>query len=410
MEKLILLPPEEVAARSAKLRKAALAAIIRMREDKAATDDTAVEGALLIADNAMLYYLAGRVFGGWAYIPLAEGDEPLWFVRRPVGLEGDGVIAVRKPEEIPACLAALGKPLPKSVGLEMDTQSYSTVMRLRALFPGADVFNVSPAVASARSVKTPFEISMMERSGVIHEAVYRKIPSLFSPGMTDFELDVAIEHLSRMKGCLGQFRISGKTMEFFMGNVLTGENADAPSPYDFALGGKGMDPSLPVGASGEEIKPGTTVSVDVNGDYTGYMTDMTRVFSFGTVPDEALMAHECSLAIHREFRRMAVPGIKASDLYVMAADMARAAGFEQYFMGHRQHASFCGHGVGIEINETPVIAPRSRDILQENNVIALEPKFVIPHVGAVGIENTYVVTTAGARCITNAPEEILPLV
>lgn len=395
MENLILLPPQEVLLRIGRLRGAAVAA--------------GRTGALLIADNAMLYYLTGRVYSGWAFIPVDENVNPVWFVRRPVELTGKDVVEVRKPEEIPSRLEALGISLAEAVGLEMDALPYSTITRLQAVFPGAESYTASPIVAAARSVKTPLEISMMERSGVIHTAVYHKIPSLFSSGMTDFELDVAIEHLSRLEGCLGQFRIAGKSMEFFMGNVLTGENADAPSPYDFALGGKGMDPSLPVGASGEEIKPGTTVSVDVNGDYTGYMTDMTRVFSYGDIPSEAKAAHECSLAIHREFRRMAVPGTKASDIYEMAARLAREAGFERYFMGHRQKAGFCGHGVGIEINETPVIAPRSRDILQSGNAIAMEPKFVIPHVGAVGIENTYIVTPEGARCITNAPEEIIPL-
>lgn len=395
MENLILLPAEEIALRLGRLRDAA----------KSANRG----GALLIADNAMLYYLTGRVYSGWAYIPVDDAQRPLWFVRRPVGLSGTDVIGVRKPEEIPSRLEALGLPLPGAVGLEMDVLPYSTVTRLQAVFPGAEPFSVSPFVAAARSVKTPREISMMERSGVIHEAVYRRIPSLFSPGMTDYDLDVAIEHVSRLEGCLGQFRISGQSMEFFMGNILTGENADAPSPYDFALGGRGMDPSLPVGATGEEIKRGTTVSVDVNGDYTGYMTDMTRVFSYGEIPAEAKAAHECSIAIHKEFRRAARPGVKASDLYEMAARMAVDAGFEQYFMGHRQKAGFCGHGVGIEINEAPVIAPRSRDILQVGNAIAMEPKFVIPHVGAVGIENTYIITPDGARCITNAPEEILPL-
>lgn len=395
MENLILLPPQEVLLRIGRLRGAAVAA--------------GRTGALLIADNAMLYYLTGRVYSGWAFIPVDENVNSVWFVRRPVELTGKDVVEVRKPEEIPSRLEALGISLPEAVGLEMDALPYSTITRLQAVFPGAESYTASPIVAAARSVKTPLEISMMERSGVIHTAVYHKIPSLFSPGMTDFELDVAIEHLSRLEGCLGQFRIAGKSMEFFMGNVLTGENADAPSPYDFALGGKGMDPSLPVGASGEEIKPGTTVSVDVNGDYTGYMTDMTRVFSYGDIPSEAKAAHECSLAIHREFRRMAVPGTKASDIYEMAARLAREAGFERYFMGHRQKAGFCGHGVGIEINETPVIAPRSRDILQAGNAIAMEPKFVIPHVGAVGIENTYIVSPEGARCITNAPEEIIPL-
>ena len=78
-------------------------------------------------------------------------------------------------------------------------------------------------------------------------------------------------------------------------------------------------------------------------------------------------------------------------------------------MGHRQQASFIGHGVGIELNEMPVVTARSKDHLLENMTIALEPKFVIPHVGAVGIENTYVVTSEGLRPLTVFPDEIQEL-
>ena len=180
-------------------------------------------------------------------------------------------------------------------------------------------------------------------------------------------------------------------------------------PYDFAMGGAGLDPSLPVGACGEEIKDGTTVMVDLNGDFTGYMTDMTRVFSVGEIPQLARDAHQCAIDICRMFECEAKPGVEAKVLYQAAADMAESRGLHRWFMGHRQHAGFIGHGLGIEINEMPVIAPRSRCILEENNTIALEPKFVIPHVGAVGIENTYRITPTGAVSLTNAPEEIIPL-
>ena len=78
-------------------------------------------------------------------------------------------------------------------------------------------------------------------------------------------------------------------------------------------------------------------------------------------------------------------------------------------MGHTQKAGFIGHGVGIEVNELPVLAPRSRDVLEEGNVIAIEPKFVIPHVGAVGIENTYLVRKDGLECLTKSPEDISEL-
>lgn len=406
MEHLILLPNDELQLRLNRLRTAARRLCV--------TAGDPAPAALLISDNATIYYLTGRVFSGWAYVPLTdesdqEASSPVWFVRRPVEMQGENVVELRKPEEIPDKLAALHRAPVASIGLEMDILPYTTVLRLMKVFPSAKPFNASPVIALARSVKTPMEIGLMAQSGVIHEAVYSHIPALYSPGMNDFELEVAIENLARQEGCLGIFRISGQSMEFFMGNVLTGNNADMPTPYDFALGGAGKDPSLPVGACGEEIKPGSTVSVDVNGDYTGYMTDMTRVYSCGKISDKAMKAHQCSIDIHNEFRRMAVPGCAAADLYKMAFEKAKAAGLEPYFMGHRQHASFCGHGLGIEINEMPVISPRSKDILEEGNAIAFEPKFVIPGTGAVGIENTYIITSSAPRCLTNSPEEIISL-
>lgn len=360
--------------------------------------------AILLADNANIYYLTGRVYAGYAYIPLK--GLPIFFIRRPVELEGDGIVYIRKPEEI---TASIGMSAPSSIGLELDVLPYSTVTRLEKVFPGSELKNASSLMRAVRAVKPPRALEMLRESGAKHTRVYKRIPGLFQEGMSDYDLQVAIEHISRMQGCLGQFRISGDTMELYMGNILAGANADAPSPYDFAMGGAGMDPSLPVGANGTLITPGTTVMVDVNGNYNGYMTDMTRVFSLGDIDPLAKKAHQCSIDIHRALCDMMRPGVAAKALWEKAEQIVEAADLKPYYMGHRQHAGFIGHGVGIEINELPVIAPRSRDILQEYNVIALEPKFVIPKVGAVGIENTYIVHADHVECITNAPEEIISL-
>ncbi len=227
--------------------------------------------------------------------------------------------------------------------------------------------------------------------------------------MTDIEFQIEIERASRLEGCLGQFRVCGDDMELYMGNVLTGDNANTPSPYDFAMGGAGLDPSIPVGADGELIRPGVPVMVDVNGNYTGYMTDMTRCYAAGEVSEEVRHAHQVSVDICHALAAMGLPGVPAKDLYERARAMAEEAGLADNFMGHRSHAGFVGHGVGIEVNELPVIAPRSRDILAEGNVIALEPKFVLPGTGAVGIENTYIVTSKGLEAITSAPEAIINL-
>ncbi|MCI9607589.1 MAG: aminopeptidase P family protein [Muribaculaceae bacterium] len=387
MTQLVILPHDEFTLRLDNIRKAL----------KSNNIDAAV-----ISDNANIYYLTGRVFAGYIYIP-AAGPE-IFFVRRPVGLEGDGVVYIRKPEQM---AESIGLNAPETLALELDITSWTDIQRLSAVFPESKIANASPVMRAVRSVKSPYEIERLRLSGQKQERVYRRVPHLFRPGMTDLELQVEIERVSRLEGCLGQFRISGDSMELYMGNILAGENADNPTPYDFAMGGEGLDPSLPVGCNGSVIRPGDSVMVDVNGNYTGYMTDMTRTFAMTQVDALAAKAHSCSIEICKAIAAAGTPGVHAKELYGLAEKMAREAGLEAYFMGHHQKAGFVGHGVGIEINEQPVLAPRSKDILAEGNVIAVEPKFVIPGVGAVGIENTYVVTASGMECITSAPEQII---
>lgn len=385
MNQLLLLPQSEFSLRAGSLRRL-------MKRDHI--------DALLISDNADIYYLSGRVFAGYIYLPVQGA--PTFFIRRPVGMEGEGVVYIRKPEQMAEHIAS-GKI---TLALELDITAYSTVERLRKVFPEATITNASPLLQEARAVKTPYEIDLIRTSGIKQERVYRKIPKLYTEGMTDLELQVEIERISRLEGCLGQFRIGGDSMELYMANILVGENADTPTPYDFAMGGEGLDPSLPVGCNGTVIRPGDSVMVDANGNYTGYMTDMTRTFASEPLKPLAEKAHRCSIEICRQLSAMARPGVEAKELYHKAEEMAHEAGLHEYFMGHRQKAGFVGHGLGIEINEHPVIAPRSRDILTAGNVMALEPKFVIPGTGAVGIENTYLITENGAECLTNAPEQI----
>lgn len=388
MNHTVLLPADEHALRVGKVRDA----MSRHGLD-----------AILITDNANIYYLTGRVYSGYLYIPATDSVQ--FFVRRPIGLDGEGVRYIRKPEQ----MAELISGNPSAIGYELDLLPYESALRLMKVFPDAKPVNASPLMRETRAVKTPMEIGLIRQSGIRQAEVYRRIPRMYQEGMTDLELQVEIERTSRLEGCLGQFRISGDSMELFMANVLCGDNADAPTPYDFAMGGAGLDPSLPVGCDGSTIKPGMTVMVDANGNYTGYMTDMTRVFYLEHVSELARRAHDCSIRICRELAAMGRPGVEAKALDEKARAIVAEERLEDYFMGHRQHAGFIGHGVGIEINELPVIAPRSRDILQENNVVALEPKFVIPHVGAAGIENTYLVTSSGMVQLTGATEELINL-
>lgn len=360
-----------------------------------------LDGAALISENFSIFYLTGRIFAG--YILLIPGEKPRYYVKRPLMSEDDDITLIRKPEDIPAL------PKDSSLGLELGALPYNDALRLQKALEADSITDISPKLMNARSIKTPFEIELMKADGVKQSAVYQRIPSLYRQGMTDIALQAAIEHELRLEGCLGVFRVNGSSMEIHMGNVLTGENSDTPSPYDFAMGGEGMNPALPVGANGEEIKPGRAVMVDMNGCFNGYMTDMTRMYSLGELPAEAIAAHQCSVEICHTLASMGTPGTEAKALYEKAKEIAESHGLEAYFMGHRQQAGFVGHGVGIQVNELPVLAPRSKSVLAEGNVIAIEPKFVIPGFGAVGIENTYVCRQTGLERITLAPEDIISL-
>ncbi len=366
--------------------------------------------ASLVSSPANIFYLTGRVFRGYVYIATGAACAH-YLVRRPRNLAGRNVHFISKPAEIIGALTGAGVAVENDIALELGSMSYSDAVRLASVLGmSAPTEDISPLLKSVRAVKTEAEQNLLRISGRKHTLVYRQIPHLYREGMSDIEFQIEIERASRLGGCLGQFRVAGTDMEIFMGNVLTGDNGDTPSPYDFAMGGAGQGPSLPVGADGTVIRPGVPVMVDVNGNYTGYMTDMTRCFAVGNVSGDALKANRLSVDICAELAGMMTPGAAAADLYNRAVAMAEEAGMADFFMGYSSHAGFVGHGVGIEINELPVIAPRSRDILRCGNVIALEPKFVLPGIGAVGVENTYIVHDSGpGELITDAPQNIAAL-
>ena len=364
--------------------------------------------AAIITCNVNLLYTCGRIVSGYLYLPLGQ---PAWlFVKRPNNLSGEHVRPLRKPEQLPELLEECGIPAPARLMLEGDELPFREYTRLAACFPGAEVLPCgTELIRQARSVKTEAELEMFRRSAVAHARAYAQIPSVYREGMTDRELSVEVERLMRQEGCLGLFRVFGRSMEIFMGSLLAGDNAAVPSPYDFALGGKGLDPSLPGGASGDFLQPGQSIMVDMGGNFNGYMGDMSRVFSVGKLPEKAYVAHQVCLDIQEAIVQQAKPGAVCEDLYNMAVGMAEKAGFADYFMGVKQKAKFVGHGIGLEINEMPVLAPRMKQELEPGMVFALEPKIVLPEIGPVGIENSWVVTTEGLEKLTPAPEDIVEL-
>ncbi|MDR1115662.1 MAG: Xaa-Pro peptidase family protein [Tannerella sp.] len=378
----------------------------RQKSTQKAIRKTGADGMLLTTD-VNIYYMTGLVFNGYYY--LSVDDAPLLFVKRPGGLAGERLFSVRKPEQIPGIFADNSWKLPENVLLETDVMPYNECMRLQNIFHFKKTGNATAFIRHLRMIKTPWEIEQLRTSADRHAATYARIPDCYRLGMTDLRFQAEIEHRMRLNGSIGVFRAFGPNMNIFMGSVLAGDNAATPSPHDFALGGGGQTAFCPIGANGTVLKEGMTVMVDMAGNFTDYLTDMTRVYSIGTLPETAYRAHRISQEIQDAVEVMAKPGVACADLYNHSYAIVEKAGLTDYFMGTRQQAKFVGHGIGLEINEPPVFTPRSNEILEENMTFALEPKFVIPQVGAVGIENSFLVTNTGIEKLTVFKENIIPL-
>lgn len=363
--------------------------------------------ACIISTSVNQFYLLGHIFDGYIYL-LPDG-EPLLFVKRPAGITGGRVNYIRKPEQLPELLSQSRIELPQRVLVECDSISYSAISRLQSALGMPELINVSGEIRRIRSIKSEYELEQLRRSADIHAAVYRQIPHIYREGMTDIQFQIELEREMRLAGSAGIFRTFGENMEIFMGSILAGENAQSASPFDFALGGEGLSPLLPIGANGTKLIPGTTLMVDMAGNYTPWMSDMTRTFAIGEVPEIAHRAHRLSIDICNAIAGTARPGTPCADLYALAEEMVKKNGLADFFMGTKQQAKFVGHGIGLEINEPPVLAPRSKELLECGMTIAVEPKFVLPAIGAVGIENSYIVQQNGLKKITRYEEELTSL-
>ena len=370
---------------------------IRTKKLQQILNEKDIDAAIITSNTGLLYYV-GRVLYGYYYIP-KQGEAKL-FVKMPLGLKD--VTYIKTPKQIPDFIEE-----PKTLMLENGSIMASEYLLLKGIF-GAEIIDGTAIIREQRSLKSENELSIIKDAAKIHCSIYEKIPALYKTGMTDTELSTAVEAELRRAGHSGVFRTFGGRMEIGMGSLLAGENGGYPASMDFALGGQGV-PSMPSGVIGQTLCEGMSVMVDLSYNKDGYLTDLSRTFSVGKLTDEAYKMHDTSIEIQRELMKEAKEGARACDMYALAITIVERNGFADSFMGREQKAKFVGHGLGIEINEPPVLAPRMETELKEGMVIALEPKFIADGVGAVGTENTYIVRKDGLECITNLEQKIIDL-
>jgi len=272
---------------------------------------------------------------------------------------------------------------------------------------GFELDDCSAALRRVRAVKSGWELRQVERAAEMLSHVHEWMARHARVGMTELELAAEIERELRVAGHQGPIRFRAFNNELFYGSVLAGPSGAVPGSTETPIVGPGPNVAVSKGASHRRIERGEPILVDLAGAWEGYLADQTRTFSLGPLPRRLLDAYEAAREILHRVADEAMPGVTGAALYERAVELA---GDLEGFMGAGdERVTFVGHGFGLEIDELPLLAKGWEEPLEAGMVFALEPKFVFPGVGAVGIENSYLVTGDGAERLTSAPEDLLEL-
>jgi Xaa-Pro dipeptidase len=370
--------------------------------------------AILIVQNADLFYFTGTIQSGNLYVP-ASG-QPLYMVRKDAlrarmesGLKE--VIPFGSLKEISAILMQYGYPLPQRIGLELDVLPVNFYERYRSLYPNAIFFDATPLIRKVRMIKSSYEIHLIKDAADQVDRAHRRAGEIIRIGMTDLDVAAEIEHTLRADGHQGLIRMRGFNSEVFYGHIFSGTDSAVPAYTDSPLGGLGLNPSFGQGAGLKRVERHEPIIIDYAGCVDGYLCDQARVFSVGDVSDRLRRGFDDMLEIQALMERSIAVGMSWGALYDICLRRAVDMGYVDNFMGAQgAQVSFIGHGLGVEIDEYPFIARGFNQMpLDVGMAFAFEPKVVFPGEGAIGIENTFYLSNEGLKRLTHSSDKLVIL-
>ncbi len=383
----------------------------------------------LINQQVDIFYYTGSMQTGYVFIP--DDGEALYFVRRSVERAREESYFIVEPlDSLRTLKERLVYYYPKlwanqhhtdhmissvsidqvRIATELDVIPVLTFQRLQKALPDTEWIDGSPLIREQRMIKSIEEITSIRHAAQLIDDALEAAIRHVQVGMAEFELMAYIEYYLRMHGHLGVMRMRSYNSEIHTGIVAAGASAATPTYFDGPAGGRGLHPACPQGSSRALIQQGDPLLVDIGCCIDGYLIDQTRTLVFGELNPILQKAYEVSERILSAAENMLQPGTICEHIYLQAVHHTHEAGLSEHFMGYGQdQVKFLGHGIGLEIDELPILAKGHTYPLQSGMVIAIEPKFTFPHLGVVGIENSYLITNDGYEKLTISREGIISL-
>ncbi len=345
-----------------------------------------------------LYYYSGSGLDGI----LSVDDKITRYVKR----NADTAKQLTDLETYPMHSFRLFKDLAKNtkvnkIGLELDILPYKTVSYIKKAF-NSEIVDIGPLLRDIRSVKSIEEQEILKKAAKQTDDSFDYIRDFIKPGVTEMEISTKIESFLRREGHPGYNNIRNFQHNFTtQAYVMAGENTQILNTSFGPVSGVGICNMHMNGPSYRKIKNNEAVLIDTTGVYEGYTADETITFFVGKPDKNLIDAYEVAKDVHRLAEKILIEGNLASDIYNEMIDLVSNTEFKLNFMGKGDDkVGFIGHGIGLELDELPIITPNYSKKLIAGQVIALEPKFILKRSG-VGLEQDYIVGKNSAERITN---------
>jgi Xaa-Pro aminopeptidase len=359
--------------------------------------------------NSDLYYYSGSVEPLYLIIP-ASGNAVLLARKAIQRIRDESSHLALEPfsgtKDLVRIIQEKGFVGARKIGMTLDTTAYSTVQRWRQLFDPAELVDLSWDIRVLRMVKSEAEIAIQAKAGAIMAGVPGLVKQQFTPGITELQLSAIVENYFRLNhhGVVVRCRREGIEMGF--GVCSSGVNTLAGAKFDGICAGVGIAAAVPYGANNDPIHPGTPILLDYAFNLEGYHMDQTRMFCWGEPAPEVLRAYEAMIKVEELVVTLLTPGRLWSGIYDEALKLAIELGYEKEFMGlGPEKVKFVGHGIGLELDEPPFLAPKNDYPLEAGMVVAVEPKVSLPGIGVVGIEDTMVIRADRPEFLTTVSRE-----
>jgi Xaa-Pro aminopeptidase len=266
-----------------------------------------------------------------------------------------------------------------------------------------------------RAKKSEWELQILREAGKKHsKCLTQLLPPFLHEGISELRISHKISEIFFSEGHHGVIRMETFGEEAFLGHIAVGDSANYPSYFNGPVGLRGAHPAIPfMGAEEIQWAPGYPLTIDNAFTIAGYHTDKTQVYWLGnkdSIPKSIQDAHNFCVDMQTMIADELKPGAIPSKLWKQCVEMASQSAWPDGFMGFGDNkVSFIGHGIGLAVDEYPVIANGFDLPLEEGMVLAIEPKIGIPGVGMVGTENTFEVTPRGGLSLSGKNYEIITI-